>query len=62
MILYIKTITLKNDASIKMTHFQRDLFFKRAILKMMTISYIVGNSVCDLLLPYLKQNPKKGVL
>ena len=28
MILYIKRVTLKNDASNKMTNFQRDLFLK----------------------------------
>ena len=40
-----------------MTNFQRDLFFKRAFLKMKTlnfISYIVDNSVFDNLLTYLK--------
>ena len=40
-----------------MTNFQRDLFFERAFLKMKTlnfVSYIVKNSVCDYLLPYLK--------
>ena len=57
MILYVKTITLKNDSPSKMTNFQRDLFFKRAFLKMKAlnfISYIVDNIVCDLLIPYLK--------
>ena len=28
MILYIKTVTLKNDASGEITNFQSDLFFK----------------------------------
>ena len=28
MILYVKTATLKNDASGKITNFQSDLFFK----------------------------------
>ena len=28
IILYIKTVTLKNDASSEITNFQRDLFFK----------------------------------
>ena len=45
-----------------MTNFQRDLFSERAFLKLMAlnfVSYIVKNSVCDYLLPYLKQNPKK---
>ena len=62
--MYIKAITLKNDASREMNNFQRDLFFKRAFLKMETlnfISYIVENSVCDHLPPCLKKNPKKGV-
>ena len=54
---YIKTITLKNAASSEMTNSQRDLLFKRAFPKMKTlnfISYIVDNSVCDHLLPYVK--------
>ena len=38
MILYIKTIALKNDASSKMINFQRALFFKRAFLKMKTFN------------------------
>ena len=57
MILYIKSITLKNDASSEMTNFQRDLFSKRAFLKMRIlnfVSYIVDDSVCDHLLIYLK--------
>ena len=40
-----------------MTNFQRDLFSERAFLKLMAlnfVSYIVKNSVCDYLLPYLK--------
>ena len=36
MILYIKTISLKNGASSEMANLQRDLFFKRAFLKMKT--------------------------
>ena len=45
-----------------MTNYQRDLFFKRAFLKMKAVNfifYIVNNSVCDHLLPYLKLSPKK---
>ena len=60
--MYIKAITLKNDASREMNNFQRDLFFKRAFLKMETLNfifYIVENSVCDHLPPCLKKNPKK---
>ena len=40
-----------------MTNFQRDLFFKRAFLKMKTLNFIfytVDSSVFDHLLPYLK--------
>ena len=57
LILYIKSITLKSDASSEMTNFQRNLFSKIAFLKMKAlifISYIVDNSVCDYLLIYLK--------
>ena len=56
-ILYIKTIKLKNYTSGEMANFQRNLFFKRAFLKMKTLNFIsciVDNSACDHLLLYLK--------
>ena len=63
MIPYIKAVTLKTDASSKITNFQRDLFLKSIpFLKMKTLNfvfYIIDDGVCDQLLPYLKLNPKK---
>ena len=50
MILYIKTVTLKNDVPSKINNFQGDVFLKKILY--FTI-YIIDYSVCDKLSPYL---------
>ena len=62
MILYIKIVTLKNDASNKITNFQSDPFFQEHPHRMKILNfifYIIAHSTYDQLFPYLKQNPKK---
>ena len=56
MIMYIKTVTLKNDAYCEITNFKIETtFLKSKILD------IMDHSVCDQLLPISEKKIRKGV-